>query len=62
MVVLWPCRKPGVFQCPVRHNKAKPKSTACRFDHKPDEVPEAGTVEVDKNDESREATELANGA
>ena len=44
------------------HNKAKPKSAACRPDHKSDEVPEAGTVEVNKKDESWEAAELENDA
>ena len=44
------------------HNKAKPKSAACRPDHKLDEMLEASTAEVDKNDESRETAELANDA
>ena len=35
---------------------------ACRSDHKPNEVLEAGTVEMDKKDESREAVELADDA
>ena len=48
MVALWLCRKLGVSRCPVWHNKAKPKSVAHRSDHKPGEVPEAYTVEVDK--------------
>ena len=57
MVVLWPCRKPRVSQCPGWHNKAKAKakSVACRTDHKLNEAPVAYTAEVDKNDESREA-------
>ena len=62
MAVLWLCWKPGVSQCPAWHNKAKPKSVACRSDHKPNEVLEVGTVEVDKKDESREAVELADDA
>ena len=59
MAVLWPCRKSGVSQCLGRHNKAKPKFAACMSDHKSDEVPAACTDEVHKNDESREAVELA---
>ena len=52
MVVLWRCRKPGVSQCPVRHNKAKPKSTACMSNHKPDEVHVAYTDEVHRKNEA----------
>ena len=62
MVVLWPCRKPGVSQCPERHNKAKPKSTVCMFDHKPDEVPVACTDEVHRKNEARIAVGPADGA
>ena len=53
MAVLWLCRKLGVSQCPVWHNKVKPKSVAYITDHKSDEMPEACTTEVDKKDESR---------
>ena len=58
MAALWLCKKLGVSQHPVWHNKAKPKSVAHRSDHKPDEVPEACTTEVDKKDESRRTVGL----
>ena len=62
MTVLWPCRKPGVSQCPGRHNKAKPKSAACMSDHKPDEGPVAYTDEVHRKNEARKAVGSADGA
>ena len=55
MTVLWLCRKLGVSQCPMWHNKVKPKSVACRTDHKSDEAPVVYTVEVDMKNEPREA-------
>ena len=62
MAVLWPCRKPGVSRCPGRHNKAKPKSAACVFDHKLDEVPVACTDEVHRKNEARKSVGPADGA
>ena len=53
MTVLWLCRKLGVSQCPMWHNKVKPKFVAYRIDHKSDEVLETCTTEVDKKDKSQ---------
>ena len=61
MAVMWPCRKPGVSQCPGRHNKAKPKSTEYMSDHKLVEVPVAYTDEMHKTNEARETVGLADG-
>ena len=54
MAVLWPCRKPGVSQCPGGHNKAKPKSAEYMPDHKLVEVPVACTDERHRTNEARE--------
>ena len=62
MVVLWLCRKLGVSQCPGWHNKAKPKSMACRTDHRSDETPVAYATEMDMKNESRKAMGLADDA
>ena len=61
MAVMWPCRKPGVSQCPGRHNKAKPKSAACMSDHKSDEVSVAYTNEVHRKNEARKVVGSADG-
>ena len=61
MAVMWPCRKPGVSQCPGRHNKAKPKFAACMSDHKSDEVPVAYTDEVHRKNEARKVVGSADG-
>ena len=61
MVVLWPCRKPRVSQCPGRHNKAKLKSAACMSDHKLDEVPVACTDEMHRKNEARKVVGSADG-
>ena len=44
------------------HSKAKLMFEACRSDHKSDESLVVYTDEVHKNDESREAVELADDA
>ena len=62
MVVLWPCRKPGVSQCLRWYNKAKPKSVACRTDHKLDEALVAYTAEVDMKSKPWEVAGLENDA
>ena len=62
MATPWPYMRQVVSQCPGWHNKAKPKSVACKSDHKSDEVPVACTDEVDMKNESREAVELADDA
>ena len=62
MVVLWPCTRQVISRCPRWHNKAKPKSVACRTDHKSDEVPVAYTAEMDMKDESREVAGPTDGA
>ena len=62
MVVLWPCRKPRVSQCPGWHNKAKLKSAEYMSDHKLDEVPVACTDEMHRTNEARETGGSADGA
>ena len=62
MTVLWSCRKPRVSQCPRRHNKVKPKSTACMSNHKPDEVHVAYTDEVHRKNEAQIAVGPTDGA
>ena len=62
MVVLWPCRKSGVSQCPGWHNKAKPKSVACRTNHRSDETLVAYIAKVDMKNESRKAVGLEDDA
>ena len=62
MVVLWPNMKQKVSPCPRWNSKAKLVYEACKSDHKSDEVLVAYIDEAQKNDESREAVELAYGA
>ena len=62
MDALWLCRKLEVSRCPVWHNKTKPKFVAHRSDHKPGEVPEVCTAEVDRKDESRGTVGLVDNA
>ena len=54
--------KQKVSPCPRWNSKAKLVYEACKSDHKSDEVLVAYTDEAQKNDESREAVELAYGA
>ena len=55
MAVLWQYMRQVISRCPGWHNEVKPKSVACRTDHKSDEAPVVYTVEVDMKNEPREA-------